>query len=79
MSIRALDFLLSWRLTHIWLGRAPSNTFQEHVYSTGCFVMSSLRIRTSIQHNRTKHRVLLKANWREIRRMEPKGKNDPPR
>ncbi|KAF1791596.1 hypothetical protein GQ600_13691 [Phytophthora cactorum] len=63
MSIRALDFRLSWRSTHIWLGGAPSNTFQEHVYSTGCFVMSSLRIRTNIQHKITKHQVLLKHNW----------------
>ncbi|KAF1772650.1 hypothetical protein GQ600_26113 [Phytophthora cactorum] len=41
--------------------------------------MSSLRIRTNIHHKRTTHQVLLKHNWRQIRRMEPKGKNDPPR
>ncbi|KAG1695293.1 hypothetical protein DVH05_020672 [Phytophthora capsici] len=33
-------------LARIWLGRAPSNAFQERVFSTGGIVMSNRRTRT---------------------------------
>nr|KAE8920072.1 hypothetical protein PF009_g29630 [Phytophthora fragariae] len=31
-------------LARVWLGRSPSNAFQERVFSTGSFVVSYLRI-----------------------------------
>ncbi|KAE9278236.1 hypothetical protein PF008_g28662 [Phytophthora fragariae] len=55
-------------LARIWLGRAPSNAFQERVFSTGGIVMSNLRTRTD--NRRAEMQVLLKQNWKEFRRME---------
>ncbi|KAE8978529.1 hypothetical protein PF011_g23200 [Phytophthora fragariae] len=31
-------------LARVWLGKSPSNAFQERVFSTGSFVVSYLRI-----------------------------------
>ncbi|KAE9306014.1 hypothetical protein PR003_g21345 [Phytophthora rubi] len=55
-------------LARIWLGRAPSNAFQERVFSTGGIVMSNLSTRTD--NRRAEMQVLLKQNWKEFRRME---------
>ncbi|POM66543.1 Hypothetical protein PHPALM_17582 [Phytophthora palmivora] len=55
-------------LARVWLGRAPSNAFQERVFSTGGIVMSSLRTRTD--NHRAEMQVVLKHNRKEIRRME---------
>nr|KAE8921451.1 hypothetical protein PF009_g28272 [Phytophthora fragariae] len=55
-------------LARIWLGRAPSNASQERVFSTGGFVMNSLRTRTN--NLRAEMQVLLKHNKKEIRHME---------
>ncbi|KAE8959742.1 hypothetical protein PR003_g31588 [Phytophthora rubi] len=59
----------TFRLSRLWwLGRSPSNAFQERVFTTGGFVMSSLRARTDNQ--RAEVQVLLKHNRAEIRRTE---------
>ncbi|EEY62241.1 uncharacterized protein PITG_14162 [Phytophthora infestans T30-4] len=55
-------------LARVWLGRSPSNAFQERVFSTGAFVMNSLR--TSTDNMRAEMQVLLKHNRTENRRME---------
>ncbi|KAF4136244.1 hypothetical protein GN958_ATG14563 [Phytophthora infestans] len=55
-------------LARVWLGRSPSNAFQERVFSTGAFVMGPLR--TSTDNRRAEIQVLMKHNRAEIRRME---------
>ncbi|KAI9994681.1 hypothetical protein PInf_011507 [Phytophthora infestans] len=55
-------------LARVWLGRSPSNAFQERVFSTGAFVMNSLR--TSTDNMPAEMQVLLKHNRTENRRME---------
>ncbi|KAG2786179.1 hypothetical protein PC116_g6750 [Phytophthora cactorum] len=55
-------------LARVWLGRGPSNAHQEGVFSTGAFVMNSLRTRT--ENRRAEMQVLMKHNRSEIRRME---------
>ncbi|KAG3194999.1 hypothetical protein PC128_g8850 [Phytophthora cactorum] len=55
-------------LARIWLGRSPSNAYQECVFSTGGFVMSSLRTRTD--NMRAEVQVLMRHNQRDVRRME---------
>ncbi|KAF4140194.1 hypothetical protein GN958_ATG10627 [Phytophthora infestans] len=54
-------------LARIWLGKCPSNALQERVFSTGGFVMSSLRTRTD--NKRAEIQVPLKHN-RKVRRMQ---------
>lgn len=55
-------------LARVWLGRSPSNAVQERVFSTGGFVMSSLRTRT--ENERAEMQVLMKFNRAEIQGME---------
>ncbi|KAI9992740.1 hypothetical protein PInf_014608 [Phytophthora infestans] len=55
-------------LARVWLGRSPSNAFQERVFSTGAFVMGPLR--TSTDNRRAEIQVLMKHNRAEIWRME---------
>ncbi|EGZ09352.1 hypothetical protein PHYSODRAFT_304927 [Phytophthora sojae] len=55
-------------LARIWLGRAPSNEFQERVFSTGGIVMSNRRTRTDT--HRAVMQVLRKHNRKEILCME---------
>ncbi|KAI9995352.1 hypothetical protein PInf_012409 [Phytophthora infestans] len=55
-------------LARVWLGRSPSNAFQERVFSTGAFVMGPLR--TSTDNRRAEIQVLMKHNRAEFRRME---------
>ncbi|ETK77029.1 hypothetical protein L915_16667 [Phytophthora nicotianae] len=55
-------------LTRVWLGRSPSNAFQERVFSTGAFVMGPPR--TSTDNRRAETQVLMMHNRAEIRRME---------
>ncbi|KAI9983052.1 hypothetical protein PInf_006969 [Phytophthora infestans] len=59
-------FLSVAALARVWLGRSPSNAYQERVFSTGAFVMSSLSIRTD--NRRAKMQVLLKHNRSDVRR-----------
>ncbi|KAI9982975.1 hypothetical protein PInf_006826 [Phytophthora infestans] len=61
-------FLSVAALARVWLGRSPSNAYQERVFSTGAFVISSLSIRTD--NRRAKMQVLLKHNRSDVRRME---------
>ncbi|ETI39249.1 hypothetical protein F443_15153, partial [Phytophthora nicotianae P1569] len=55
-------------LARIWLGRAPSDAFQEHVFSTGGIVMSNRCTRTD--NYRAEMQVLLKHNQKVIKHIE---------
>jgi hypothetical protein len=63
----------------VWLGRECSTALQERVFSTGSFVMSSLRTRTDneraqrqliLRHNREKLKRILRHNREELKRIE---------
>ncbi|GMF16648.1 unnamed protein product [Phytophthora fragariaefolia] len=56
------------KLARVWLGRSCSTAFQERVFSTGSFVMSSLRTRTD--NERAHRQVVLRHNRAENERME---------
>ncbi|KAG3089761.1 hypothetical protein PI125_g17917 [Phytophthora idaei] len=47
-------------LGRVWLGRSPSNTFQERVFLTGGFIMSPLR--SSTDNERAEMQALMKQN-----------------
>ncbi|EEY57044.1 uncharacterized protein PITG_10617 [Phytophthora infestans T30-4] len=55
-------------LARIWLGRAPSNAFQERVFSTGGIVMSNRRTRTD--NYQAEMQVLLKHNQKVVKYIE---------
>ncbi|OWZ18587.1 hypothetical protein PHMEG_0007302 [Phytophthora megakarya] len=69
--VRCVLFPSIAALARVWLGRSPSNAFQERVFSTRGFIMSNLRTRTDNQ--RAEMQVLLRHNRDEIRQMERLG------
>ncbi|KAF1786516.1 hypothetical protein GQ600_357 [Phytophthora cactorum] len=60
-------------LARVWLGRCSSTAFQERVFSTGSFVMSPLRTRTSDE--RAHRQLILHHSRQEIERLEESSRN----
>jgi hypothetical protein len=56
------------KVARVWLGRDSSTAFQERVFSTGSFLMSSLRTRTD--NERAQRQLILRQNRLELMRME---------